>query len=70
MLSILAQTWVAILIVSIVVLIFIVVTVINLKTKRPKMYNDEDCSACDYASSCPIIVRRDKEKENSEQVHE
>jgi uncharacterized membrane protein len=70
MLSILAQTWVAILIVSIVVLIFIVVTVINLKTKRPKMYNDEDCNACDYASSCPIIVRRDKEKENSEQVHE
>lgn len=46
-----------ILIVAVLVIVFILVTFINLKVKKPKVEESEDCGTCDFSGSCPIHNR-------------
>ena len=58
------NVWSIIIVVS-VVTIFLVVSIINFKTKKPEKYNDEECEACDFKNTCPIIIKQDKDEETS-----
>ena len=58
------NVWGKVIIVS-VVTIFLVVSIINFKTKKPENYNDEECEACDFKNTCPIVIRETKDEENS-----
>ncbi len=66
MFNILAQTWVGILIISIIIVVFIVVTIINLKIKRPEIGETEECNSCANKSVCPIIIRQEKNNEEND----
>ena len=55
----------AIIIVSVIVIIFIAVTIINLKIKRPKIENNE-CDNCLNRDGCPIIVKEESKEESGE----
>lgn len=48
-----------------VVTIFLVVSIINFKTKKPESYNDEECEACDFKNTCPIIIKENKDEETN-----
>ncbi len=58
------NVWSIVIVVS-VVTIFLVVSIINFKTKKPESYNDEECKACDFKNTCPIVIRETKDEENS-----
>ena len=55
----------AILVVSAVVVLFIIITIINLKTKRPKIEDNKDCETCLNRDGCPIILKEEEKKEDS-----
>ena len=53
----------SIVIVVVVVAIFLGVSILNFKTKKPESYNDEECEACDFKNTCPIIIKEGKDEE-------
>ncbi|MCR5741881.1 MAG: hypothetical protein K6G38_05455 [Gammaproteobacteria bacterium] len=68
MINPLSTTVVSIVVIALIIVIFIAVTIINLKTKKPDLTNDEECNACASRDTCPIIIRETKieDGENSE----
>lgn len=66
MFNILALTWVGILIISLIILVFIVVTIINFKIKRPEIGKTEECETCANRLGCPIILRDEKNNEEDD----
>ena len=66
MFNILTLTWVGILIIALIIALFIVVTIINLKIKRPEIGKTEECDTCSHKMVCPIITRdnQDNEEDN------
>jgi len=61
--------WIKIAVVALVIVVFILITVLNLKTKKPDDARDpEECDTCASKLSCPVIKREEKEK-TDEQNH-
>lgn len=48
MLNLLVETWVKVVVIAAIVIVFFVITLINMKTKKPKDCVDEEssCSTC------------------------
>lgn len=55
----------SIVIVVVVVALFLGVSILNFKTKKPESYNDEECEACDFKNTCPIIIKETKDEETN-----
>ncbi len=63
-----ASTLVKALIIAAVIIVFIVISIINHKTKKPKVdENMDDCEGCISQHNCPIfLVSKNKQEENDQ----
>jgi len=56
--------WVKIIIIAGITAAFILITLLNIKTKKPDNAEElKDCDTCSTRFSCPVIGREEKRKE-------
>lgn len=55
------------LIIAGVIIVFLGVTYLNIKTKKPEKINTKSCDACDVKSSCPLILSRDDDEKDEQE---